>query len=600
MRNKFIHKGVSSIIGAIIAIAIVLSILTYLTLFGFGAFNAQQQSINYARSIELTRQMEDIIILYNKTERGNTLITIKNNGSIRVGIKSLIYRDSNDEDHILDLWLVALNSTQTRNAGIYLRNIKDGYIYNVTAFNGYIYLSPGGYMILEIEGTNKPVSVITTTGNVIKAPRLIEVSVSGNYTAVAGAVIVYPINIGTIADIANRSDISVDPDKLVPPTQDSSGIGMFSYYKHYVVTYNMSNVEIEASNFGFGNIVIGYDPTWVKDRNGPPRYNILITGPYYPGFNGNCMVIDGEEICPDRESPYGWRIKILGFTPDSSNSLYLRYDASDFGIDVSSYGADTLGIYYYANVYSDVVDSAYLNIRGHAEKVYIYYQQFGMKEYSYEPFLFSADIDGNGAPEWIFMTEDTNFGGRIGFLGRILEFYGLNDALSERDCCIASFDFCDYSNWQEIYDDWSVRPFYLNLSGYQVNGRDIAMVMVTIRLYFHDNAGSDIGEVDHGERTIFGVYLIDSETGEIVSSREYNYQELMNLEDTYPPNSNFFVETVPLIVPDNDRTYIVGLMFQDPYSNRGIDDSLDCGCDDVDFTLAIEWVGISLFARNQG
>ena len=579
MRNKFMRKGVSSIIGAIIAIAIVLSILTSLTLFGFGAFGAQQQSIDYARSIELARQMENLIITYNTTADGNTIVTITNNGSVRVDMKSLVYRDSNDADHILDLWLVALNATQVTDAGIYLRSLQGGGIYNATATNGYVYLSPGGLMKFEIKGSIKPISVITATGNVIRVPEVTNIIIGGgNYTPVAGSVIIYPINLGTIEDLTNRTDISVDPDELVPPTPGNLGKGMKSVGKHYVVYAEYTNAYVTTSSFfGYGNLVIGYNPAWTKNRVGAPKYNILITGPYRPYYTtGGWIRVNGTTYYPDADSPTGWRIKIIGFQPDTDNDIHVRYYSSSYGINVDAYGTDTLGLYYYANYYSSVVDNAYLYLKGRAEKVVIYYTVSGQEEYSYEPFFISADVDGNGNPEWVFMTEDTDFGDQN----------SLNDALTSS---------CYYSRY--IYDDWSVRPFFVNLTGYTINGQTVAMVLVAFRMHFHDNLGGDVDEVDHSDRTLIGVYLIDAETGQIASSREYDYQELMNLEDTYPPNTNFFVETISLIVPDTNKTYFVAFAFQDPYSDYCVDSSVYKYHDDGDFTMRIEWLGMSFFAR---
>lgn len=581
MRKTLIRRGVSSVIGAIIAIAIVLSILTSLSIIGFGAFSAQQQSINYARSIDLERQMENLIIRYNATDTNSTLVTITNNGSVRVDMKALVYRDSRGNDHILDLWLVALNTTQVNDAGIYLRKLRDGGIYGVTSSSGYVYLKPGGLMQFEINGSIKPISVITSTGNVVRAPEILTVVGGGNYTPVAGSVIIYPINLGTVEDLGNRTDITTDPDELVPPTEDNLGKGMMSVGTHYIVHATYTNAEVVTdTDFRFGNLIIGYNPAWTKNRVGPPKYNILITGPYRPyRTTGGWIRVNDTTYYPDDNSPKGWRIKIIGFRPDTGSDIHVRYYSSDYGINIDAYGTDTLGLYYYANYWSSVVDNAYLHLKGTADKVVIYYKEDGQEEYSYEPFFMSADVDGNGNPEWVFMTEDTDFGDQS----------SLNDAFTSS---------CYYSRY--IYDDWSVRPFFVNLTGYTVNGKAVAMVMVAMRMHFHDNVGGDVDEIDHADRPLLGVYLVDADTGEIVSSREYDYQELMNLEDTYPPNTNFFVETISLIVPDTDSTYFIAFGFSDPYSDHCIDPSARPGHDDGDFTMRIEWLGMTFFARPPG
>ena len=595
------RKGVSSIIGAIIAIAIVLSILTSLILFGFGAFSAQQQSIDYARSIELARQMENLVITYNTTN-GSTFITITNNGSVRVDIKSLLYRDSNNIDHILDLWLVGLNATQVTNAGIYLKALNNGGIYNATPTNGYVYLSPGGAITLMIEGKITPISVVTATGNVIRAPQIINTG-SGNYTAVAGSVLIYPIALGTVTDLLNRTDITVDEDELLPPTVGNYGTGMKSYNKAYVVAYEFENVSVYTSGLRFGNLIVGYNPKWTIKRVGPTKFNILITGPYLPGSSdGGTLDVGGTPLPLDELYPSGWRVKIIGFEPSTPDGIHVYYENTSYGIYLDRYGNDTLGRYYYASIFNNkdfqIVD-AYIELNGVAEKVIVYRMTYTTSDYSYEPFLFSADVDGNGMPEIIFMTEDRRFGDQNSF--NDVYYLGKSVIYTTPDVCRVTISKGSGGSSKEyyyrIYDDWSVKPFFINLTGYPIKGSDTAMVIVAMRLYFHDNVGGDVDEIDHADRPLIGVYLIDLDTGQIASSREYDYQELMNLEDTFPANQNYIMETVPLIVPDTDHTYIVAFGFQDPYSDYCDDNTLTLYHDDGDFTVAIEWLGMTFYAR---
>ena len=600
MRNKFIHKGVSSIIGAIIAIAIVLSILTSLTLFGFGAFSVQQQSIDYARSIELARQIENLIIRYNTTAYGSTVIDITNNGSTRVDIKSLVYRDTDGNSYILDLWLVALNVSQVTSAGIYLRGISKGGVYNVTMENGYVYLLPSGFITFEISGEVYPVSIVTSTGNIIKVPQ--EVSTTQlTYATVAGSVIMYPINLGSFEDLGNRTDISIDPDLITPPTSRNLGAGMYTYNAHYEIFLNLGNVDIQTSNeFRFGSAIIGFSSE--TTANGQRKYNILITGPYNPDASSwwcpNNIDINGTSFCLDSMSsqyPYesGWRIKILGFVPDNENGLHIYYISSNGVINVDSYGSDAIGMYYYANTNSGAVSDAYLYLKGHADKVIIYLRKTGQEEFSYDPYFISADIDGNGIVEWYFMTEDTYYGDLtyISQSGRRYEYYSYNDAFpSARGYPLTSCTSL-------IFDDWSAKPFILNLTGYIIDGRNVAMVLVAFRMFFHDNNGLDVKSVDQSNIPLIGVYLIDANTGDIVSSREFDYQELMNLEDTYPPNENFFVETVSLIVPNESSNYYIGIMFNDPYGDYCVGTTYLEYYDDLDLTIGIEWIGITLLAR---
>ena len=161
-------------------------------------------------------------------------------------------------------------------------------------------------------------------------------------------------------------------------------------------------------------------------------------------------------------------------------------------------------------------------------------------------------------------------------------------------------------------DDWSTKKFLVNLTGYTVNGADMAFVQVAIKLYFHDNLYDNPAhrgnlyslteEIYYNNRPVIGLYVVDAETGKIVSSREWQYQELDNYENTFPPSKSSVVLTATLPIPQSG-IYYLAIGFLDPYSNSAIDYYLtnwECsgeGKDDGDFIIAIEVIGLTYYAR---
>jgi len=575
LNREFLRKAVSAVIGAIIIAGVFIIVLFPLMNYTMNAFQRQEQMFQALRSRDIQKTLEEIKL----TKSGN-YIYINNTGPVRSGIKYLLI-EYEGNTYFVDVYgFHVADEVGDDNLMYPLKLVEQEGMINVSTGTqeGYIILEPKGYMKIEmLEPSVNPLGIITVLGNYFPYKE-------EEVAPVAGSVVVTPISLGSsIEGLINREDIEVDQELLKTPTEDDPGRGMKRYNKHCILIAEYNDVDIVTGRFGneremrFGNAFIGIDPQWTKIREGNPKYAIMLTGPYEPWSDEAIIEIyDGTNKYKynlDSDYPYGWRVKIYGFTPEHQEDLHLYYDNHDEGIYVDAYGMDTLGLWWlYASSNSRVgVDDAYIFLKGHADQVKIYGCYIGEEEFSYEPFLFFGDFDNNGVSEMVFITEDVNCG----------DIFMLNDVVG----------------WF-VLDDWSVSPLVLKLVGYRIRSDDYAMVQIAIRMFFHDNLGGDTSEVENTDRILFGVYLIDAETGDIVSSREYIYQELDDLEDTYPPNKNYYVQTISLIIPEVEgREYYIAIAFQDPYSNYKVDDTLKPGFDDGDFIIGIEFLGVVYFAR---
>jgi len=114
-------------------------------------------------------------------------------------------------------------------------------------------------------------------------------------------------------------------------------------------------------------------------------------------------------------------------------------------------------------------------------------------------------------------------------------------------------------------------------------------VLVVLKIYFHDTEGGDFNCVDEAQLPILKVMLVKDDWS-IVDSKTFLYWELAPLEDTWLPTRGTVTLTLSLFIPPNirDRVYLA-VAILDPYNGSGRND--------VDFTLAIELLGLSTYAR---
>lgn len=150
---------------------------------------------------------------------------------------------------------------------------------------------------------------------------------------------------------------------------------------------------------------------------------------------------------------------------------------------------------------------------------------------------------------------------------------------------------------------------YMKFIGkYAVNGSKIAEVSVQIRYSFHDALGADTEEIDNPKNGVWGFFVADP-NGSIVSSSVYIYQQLADLEDTWPPSTNFVSDSAYLPIPDKNALFYILYGFSDKYTyyDRYILEKVnsrghfgvvqttvyaEAYTEDLEYTVRIEWLGM--------
>ena len=574
-------RGQAEVVGAVLAIAALFTVFIFM----FNYLNTAQQSAAHSlavkRDLEIQREAE--ALLATKT---GTQVCIVNNGTVPT--------------KIVRFWIDTGN-------GVVVETPED-----LGLTPDQVYLEPGASLCFSPPGDIK--AIVTSRGKVYTAKELgLEGGTGGGGTSggtaeVAESVLLEPVTLfqnGTVDDLLTNPNVELDPGLISEPTYNniSSGesYGMVRYSTSdssmgLVLVGKYENVEItfeDRNNPGnpadIGNLFIGYKPGTTDE------YNILITGPgddsyYYwwwrGGYHPPRVTINPNNIVTDLTSGLGttgWRIKIIGFKPYAGGFHFIYKDTYWGSINYETYDIDKArGYWWYYGGFNDQCSGSSncqifneLYLHGTAERVEIYIQDSNVPYSSYLPYLLVADYDGNGLPELIFTTEDTLFGN------------GNNCGNDD-----AGY-YMDHS--QGDY------PFLIYLSGYSIDPTKYSMVVLTARVYYHDAEGGDTDCVNNPYNYMVGFYLVDpgpdgqlgTDDDKIVSSHELIYQQLDDWEDTYPPNKNFVTITVPLLVPEpqdsSTNNYVIAIGFQDPYGGYGTDD--------VEFTLAVESVGLTYYAR---
>ncbi|MEM1703577.1 MAG: hypothetical protein QXQ31_05950 [Zestosphaera sp.] len=336
----------------------------------------------------------------------------------------------------------------------------------------------------------------------------------------------------------------------------------------------------------FGVLVVGYDPSWLKERLSnpatPPRFSILLAGPKMTGQEKLCT---SKNVLPLTQQ--GFRVKIHNFT----GTIRIFDDRGNVMACSSSYPgvcgniASAVGVWYYGTVlnWSVYIDG----IAGYLG----YYQRAPSgrgQSSSYEPYIFLGDIDGNGVVDIIFITEDA--------------YYGSSSKIN------------DAKNVDEKYlVDYSTEPLKLVLLrvGYElgspdgsIDGSKYAGIALYLNLIFHDNSHPDENQLEDIDRTdwVLRILLVDERGNEYII-REYRYQEICNYHQTLVTNtdrSKYFTkvsQSVYIPIPSSGKYWVV-IAIQDPYNyeyyyyNRKYYYK-----NDADITVGIEIIGVVPFMR---
>ena len=556
-------KGQAELIGALFALMTLLMLIVYVVANILPSTTWQQLQIQEARSFQHLQELEKegIEAIWDPT---SNVLVVRNNSTIPV--------------KIVRIW-VEENG-----------NLKPVSISTV--------IEPGSEKKIgnEILGSTIPRRVETARGTIVdvETMELVQEEGQGSTLKFGTEYVASAMQVLDVASLASNPNIYIDKKLIEEPTADNivegkTG-GMVRYLvgekgqrkhanKHaqvhadkYVLVLEKvyENVCVEVKGVP-GIFILGYAP----GTNGK-LYNVLLTGTeegveIYIRSCATGKVLDYVKLDTTRYV----RIKILGL-----NVSMFEFQYNGIPSIATNNASQAIGYWYY-HVPEDI--EIHLKFNGTVKRLKVYrsYLVESGQESSYEPYLLTADVDGNGVPELIFVDEDISYGSRAG-----LGACALNDRAESKQALL----------------DVSTRPFLFYLKGYPIDPEKHGGVMVSLRWYFHDNEAADEECVEESGLPILGFYLVDpgkdgklgTQDDRIVSSSEYVYQYLTKFEDTYPPNKGYITFTVTLVVPDDvtaDKLY-VAIGFNDPYKYEWL------GQDDVDITLAVELLGIVLLPKS--
>ncbi|MEM1938283.1 MAG: hypothetical protein QXI24_00540 [Acidilobaceae archaeon] len=328
-------------------------------------------------------------------------------------------------------------------------------------------------------------------------------------------------------------------------------VGVSSYDGRNRYYYRLVDLDFIGKSLSFSNAIIGFKP---GDKS---KFNMLLTV-----FSDNKF----------------YRVKIEGFQP--AQDFEFRYTSRDRAIRVyatHSNLSDAIGMYYYGDIRLSKID-----LKGSAESIKVFERTpSNSRISSYDPFVIVADTDGNGVGELIFSTEDYNYG-------------SYNPPQVQ---CFVDEDggklgvFLDYSaiisSNQIIRDtEWG---FAFKLRNVKLDPKIYAGMQVFLRIYFHDSEGGDFFCTDEVQLPLLRVMAI-REDWSIVDSKDVLYFELASLEDTWPPKKGYTSISLALFIPPGEtREVYLAIAIIDPY--YGV------GRNDLDFTIAIEILGITVYSR---
>ena len=348
----------------------------------------------------------------------------------------------------------------------------------------------------------------------------------------------------------------------------------------------------DVAPMGFGVMLIGYDPAWLRSPQGVPQYTIMLTLPKdVPDKDSYLAIRDQKSKEWKKLSDYGksdLRVIIRGFR----GVIKIYNESTLIACTGGSCARDVLGAWYYGyrSSSTDPNPTLMVELSGLATQVLTFKRiasgEGGTQATTYYPYLFIGDLDGNGVNEVVFITEDA--------------YYGGSSQYNDRNPLDPKVTLLDYSEVP--------LPLTLNLSGItggadgSIPGSRFSGLIININLVFHDNSYPD-GEAQLSDnddtKTLLRVSLIQKDdAGNIVSKyiiREYDYQEICNYHKTIIRdfiNDNYFVkipQSLYVPIPGSGKYWVL-IEIMDPYSYTGT-------TNDVDFTIGFEIISILPLSR---
>ncbi len=295
----------------------------------------------------------------------------------------------------------------------------------------------------------------------------------------------------------------------------------------------------------------------LRSPSSPNLWSVLIAGYGAYGVRSNSRVEtgSGSPLNLSRAGALRFRIKIENLSVDGGT---FRVGGSD----VSSPG-----------VFPCVVNrgrQCWVSLSGTAGRVAVYVNGTSSSA-SVDPYPYyvTGDLDGNGYPEFLFITQDFGVGDRT--------------RVNDREATRAG---------TAIVADSTVEPLRIVFTDAPINNTRYAVAVVSMRIMFWDSSLDDVSDNDN--RIVVRVGVYDAEGSGYVYSVSLSYYELCRYRTVSPMTFSYVIKDFILYIPSPEevgsKIFFVAIDVTDPYGVEGTRN-------DTEVILGIEYIALVLGAR---
>lgn len=300
----------------------------------------------------------------------------------------------------------------------------------------------------------------------------------------------------------------------------------------------------------------------LKSSPSPDKWNIIVAGygAYGTRSNSNIVVGNGPQVNLSRVGALRFRVKI--------ENLSIT-EGGEISVDGNMLPSP--------QIRPCTVNSGkqcWVRVRGTADRVVVYVNGTSPStNVDLEPFFITGDLDGNGYPEFFFVTQDFSVGDSTRTNDLVRLTIGSKTVDAEAS-------------------DASVRPIRIVFTNAPINNSRYATVIVSMRLTFWDSSTDDI--TDNENRIVFRVGVYDPTRSSYVYSVSLSYYELCRYRTVRPMTASYIVKDFILFVPSpieiGNKNLYVAIDVGDPYDRQGTRN-------DAEIIVGIEYVGLVLGVR---
>ncbi len=391
-------------------------------------------------------------------------------------------------------------------------------------------IPPGGLSVVECGSGLELVAVVASDGRVfvrdprLTAPHLVQ-------RAVPQRLLLTPEVATRLEQYVERiSEVRVNASLALVKVLERQGASV--------------SVEVNAS------LVVA-----LKSPSSPNLWNVLIVGhgAYGRRSYSRVEVPGGGPLNLSRSGALRFRIKIEGLSAG-----VLRVNGSD----VNSPGVFPCSV--------NRGRQCWVSIEGVVDRIAVYVNGTAPSaDVDPYPYYITGDLDGNGYPEFLLITQDFSVGSSE----------SLNDVVSTT---VGSREVVDSTRG----------PLRIVFTDAPINNSVYAVAVVSMRMVFWDSSLDDV--TDNDNRVIVRVGIYDPGAGRYLYSVSLSYHELCRYRSVRPMTFSYVVKDFVLYIPSPEevgsRLLFVAVDVADPYSREGTRN-------DAEIIVGIEYVAVVLGVR---